>query len=431
VREGRATVAGDPDDLRRAMVTRWRQARDGGAEVVMLAYTREATAVLNGLVRTERLAAGELGARHRDLPASHAYDLESREIAVGDEVICLHNTRLPGGERVTNGTRGTVVALRGHGQVDVATNRGRVRLDEDYARDYLDLGYASTVHKAQGRTVGDAARARSDDQPARPGLALVYDADQLAGEAAYTALSRAADRTELFLLDRAEPAPEAHGQPEPVEPAAALERGWTHTDAGETAIDELARRRHVQRLAGAERDELVVLRERYATLVAAGAEDLTAAAERAGENLGVAGALITDLGDVETSERIAGRDSEADRAGAALAGAQDDARAAHADLGRIARLHEITKHAVATGTGDVRDARSALATVDEALSLQRRWQLRALAAAPPDHLRDLLGPVPDHDAGRARWWEAAGAIEDWRRTHTDPAGESDEPAPTP
>ena len=77
----------------------------------------------------------------------------------------------------------------------------------------------------------------------------MYSADDLTAEAALVGASRAADASVLYLLAAPEPAPEEHGQPEPVEAEVALAAGWSRREAKVMALDELAARRRIAGLA--------------------------------------------------------------------------------------------------------------------------------------------------------------------------------------
>ena len=79
-------------------------------------------------------------------------------MAVGDRVLFLRNER---GLGVKNGTLGELRSLRGsvlEVQLDDAGKRGAGALIQFDLRDYasLDHGYATTIHKSQGTTVGRA-----------------------------------------------------------------------------------------------------------------------------------------------------------------------------------------------------------------------------------------------------------------------------------
>jgi len=129
-------------------------------------------------------------------------------LRVGDELCCLRNRarlgagRDPSGKGVRNGTRGVVQAIDCQSrEVTLATSDGRMlRLPAEYVRRSTDYGYAWTLHKGQGQTVGQAPRSDAGEVARRRGRAFVFGAEGLSAEAALVAASRATDSTELFVL---------------------------------------------------------------------------------------------------------------------------------------------------------------------------------------------------------------------------------------
>ena len=119
----------------------------------MLAYTRADVRVLNELARMRMRTCGHLG-EDRDVRTERG----PRRMAVGDRVLFLRNER---GLGVKNGTLGELRSLRGsvlEVQLDDAGKRSAGALIQFDLRDYasLDHGYATTIHKSQGATVGRA-----------------------------------------------------------------------------------------------------------------------------------------------------------------------------------------------------------------------------------------------------------------------------------
>ena len=136
---------------------------------------------LNQQAQEQRAAAGELGEQRVQLP-DRPYGL-----AQGDEVLFASQHAVPGGQRVENGTRATVVA------VDERTSGVRVRTEEPPPRevdvntkelDGLRLAYAQHVYKAQGLTADRALVLTGGWQTDR--------------ERAYVAVSRAREQTDIY-----------------------------------------------------------------------------------------------------------------------------------------------------------------------------------------------------------------------------------------
>lgn len=185
VTEGRLHVLPDIHATRAALMEAWRMGRTKDlSKTLIIAATNVDRAELNEAAQRSRLRNGEL--------QFHKYvEHEWLRVFVGDRVIFNANNR---GKGLANGDLGTVEAVHkplfGLPQVNVRLDRevrGRpvrvtVGLDEP-----LDLGYALTTHKAQGMTVDKV---------------LVLGGSSLQSrELAYVQLSRARERTDLFIAE--------------------------------------------------------------------------------------------------------------------------------------------------------------------------------------------------------------------------------------
>jgi len=130
--------------------TAWATDRALGRDPLMLAPTRDLVRQLNLRARADRLS--------REGPARRKVDLaDGTTASAGDVVISRRNDRTlahgPSGW-VINGDRWTVADVRPSGAVDVVHTgtAALVTLPPDYVRSHLALGYATTVHGAQGVT---------------------------------------------------------------------------------------------------------------------------------------------------------------------------------------------------------------------------------------------------------------------------------------
>ena len=129
----------------------WAADRSAGLDCVMLAPTRELVAELNARARADRLLAAG------GPPGPEVALRDGNKASVGDTVISRRNDRsqpITATDWVKNGDRWTVTAVHRSGFLDVAqvgTNR-RTTLPATYVRDSVELGYAATVHAAQGIT---------------------------------------------------------------------------------------------------------------------------------------------------------------------------------------------------------------------------------------------------------------------------------------
>jgi hypothetical protein len=125
----------------------WASDRAAGLDTIMIAPTRELVAQLNRRARDRRLD-------HSAATAEVALADGSRA-SVGDVIITRRNDRrlrLICTDWVKNGDRWMITHVAKHGDLTVRHTRSRltVRLPLDYVRAWTGLGYAATVHAAQG-----------------------------------------------------------------------------------------------------------------------------------------------------------------------------------------------------------------------------------------------------------------------------------------
>jgi AAA domain len=125
----------------------WVSDRAAGLDTIMLAPTRQLVAELNRRARDHRVD---------HTPTSSEVRLaDGNPASVGDVIITRANDRrlrLTATDWVKNGDRWTIIGIGRNGDLKVRHNRSRhtVRLPADYVRESTGLGYASTVHSAQG-----------------------------------------------------------------------------------------------------------------------------------------------------------------------------------------------------------------------------------------------------------------------------------------
>ena len=137
------------DLLHHAWVTDVRAGRTS----IMVASDAQTVTDLNDRARATRVRKGEVhpGGVH----------LASGSVAgVGDLVVTRRNHRglTTGASWVKNGDQWTVTAIHPDGALDATRTdgRGRATLPGAYVARHVDLGYATTAHRAQGRTVDTA-----------------------------------------------------------------------------------------------------------------------------------------------------------------------------------------------------------------------------------------------------------------------------------
>jgi hypothetical protein len=160
----------------------WVSDRAAGLEAIMIAPTRDLVAELNARARAHRL---------NHTPAVSEVPLaDGNRASVGDVIITRMNDRrlrLTATDWVKNGDRWTITEIGQSGDLTVRHNRSRltVRLPAAYVRESTGLGYAATIHAAQGVTA-DTMHGLATGQESRQQL--------------YTMLTRGRAANHLYLL---------------------------------------------------------------------------------------------------------------------------------------------------------------------------------------------------------------------------------------
>jgi conjugative relaxase-like TrwC/TraI family protein len=135
--------------------TAWVLDRSAGLDAIMLAPTRELVAELNRRARNHRL--------NGNVPNVVVRLADGNQASVGDVIITRSNDRrlrLTATDWVKNGDRWTITRIGRRGELTVRHTRSQltVRLPLDYVRESSGLGYATTIHAAQGLTARHHAR---------------------------------------------------------------------------------------------------------------------------------------------------------------------------------------------------------------------------------------------------------------------------------
>ena len=125
----------------------WVSDRAAGLDAIMLAPTRELVAELNRRAREHRL--------ERSAGDTEVLLADGNQASVGDVIITRSNDRrlrLTATDWVKNGDRWTITRIGRRGDLTVRHNRSQltVRLPAGYVRTSTGLGYATTIHCAQG-----------------------------------------------------------------------------------------------------------------------------------------------------------------------------------------------------------------------------------------------------------------------------------------
>jgi DNA primase catalytic core len=143
---------GDPDTAAAQAYQAWKTDRAAGLDAILLAPTRDQVKTLNERARADRIPSlGEKPGREVTLG-------DGTQASVGDVVVTRRNDRrliISGSDWVRNGDRWTIRTVHGDGSLTVQHHplRRLVKLPADYVRDQVRLGYATTIHAAEGTTV--------------------------------------------------------------------------------------------------------------------------------------------------------------------------------------------------------------------------------------------------------------------------------------
>jgi hypothetical protein len=418
--------AGDAETARageQAAIVAWRERQDTypWGQAVLIARDNTRRARLNALVRAQLARDGRLG---------DSVHVAGHEFAVGDRVIARRNDRL---RAVDNGMRGTVIAVDPtENEVIVRSDAGAQRaLDAAYVAEHLQHAYALTAHTIQGGTVEWAG--------------VVGHPDDFTRNWSYTALSRAREPTEIFViytptereLDLAEIAPdratELGDRRTPLQRLGAAMRKRDDEDLALDRIDAVGSHTfaaHELPEAGPAaaiqtgrpvdelRTELAQLRQR----IGRGPDPLVdqlriarstlAEAQRAADE---ARARIDDL------ERPAGgllRRRTGDPAALALErerlklAERQVAAATEREQTIEAHLHDRTAR-----EAEHKPLRERAAALEAQLSICRREHLCRALEPPAPYLTAALGPLPAEPRARRTWQQAAQRIEAYRFDH--------------
>jgi hypothetical protein len=267
LRHGRADAAdtylahgrvegGDRESMLDMLYEAWRVDTRGGKRSLMMANDSQTVLDLNSRARADRVLAGAVSAGGVETASGSV-------VGVGDSVVTRRNQRglTTGRGWVKNGDQWTVVAVRRDGAIDVRrlNGPGRATLPAAYVRVHVELGYATTAHRAQGRTV-DTAHAFVSATTLREPL--------------YVMATRGRERNRLYVDTMYDPdRSTSHEPPEEVEPADVLRyvlaNSGADKSATQTITDEWANAHSITRLwAEYETIARQANEERYAAMVA-------------------------------------------------------------------------------------------------------------------------------------------------------------------
>ena len=138
------------ESLLDAIYAAWKADVEAGKSSLMIAGDSATVAELNRRARTARVAEGTVA-------DSGLAIADGQRAGVGDEIVTRQNNRLltTGRSWVKNGDRFVVAATNPDGTMAVRRGSGgaEVVLPADYVAQHVELGYATTAYRSQGRTV--------------------------------------------------------------------------------------------------------------------------------------------------------------------------------------------------------------------------------------------------------------------------------------
>ncbi|WP_238693532.1 MobF family relaxase [Rothia sp. HSID18069] len=178
-------VAGDADAMVEDVFRKYSADVTAGKQSIMIASTNETVTRLNDLAQAHAIEHGQVST------GAGAVALHNSSRAhVGDTIVTRQNARRlivnSGQDFVKNGDLWRVTDLHDDGRITAqhTGHGGKVTLPASYVEQSVELGYAATIHRAQGSTV-DTAHALVDASTDRAG--------------AYVALTRGRENNQLYV----------------------------------------------------------------------------------------------------------------------------------------------------------------------------------------------------------------------------------------
>ena len=183
--ENNRVVAGSADAMIEDVFRKYSADVNAGKQSIMIASTNETVTRLNDLAQAHAIEHGQVNT------GTGAVALHNSSRAhLGDTIVTRKNARRlivnSGQDFVKNGDLWRVTNLHDDGRITAQhlAHGGKVTLPAHYVEQSVELGYAATIHRAQGSTV-DTAHALVDASTDRAG--------------AYVALTRGRENNQLYV----------------------------------------------------------------------------------------------------------------------------------------------------------------------------------------------------------------------------------------
>jgi conjugative relaxase-like TrwC/TraI family protein len=400
---------GPREELLEHLYLAWRADLDAGKTSLMIAPDLGTVAALNARARADRITAGQVTVEGVTVAGGAT-------AGVGDLVVTRQNDRrLATGSRwVRNGDRWTVIATGPDGTLTVrrAAGGGQVVLPASYVVEHVELGYATTAHRAEGRTV-HTAHAMVSPTTTR--------------EVLYVLATRGRQANFLYVDTHYDPDPQSgHDRATPPQTAREVLAGVLANEGADIAAHEEIRRAHheaesIATLAAEYQTIAAVAQaDRWNTLLArSGLSDAQLHAISASE---ARGPLFAALRDAEAR----GLDIDATLAtlvrARALVDADDVAAVLHHRVERWTQaagsrrsaadnlIAGLIPRAVGISNPDMADA---LSQRDDAME-RRAHSLLEEAAERDDPWLKRIGPLPTDPQTRAAWARRAATVAAYR-----------------
>jgi len=235
---------GTLDDMLDALYAAWKEDTKRGLDSLMLASDTATVNELNARARSDRVASGEVIDEGVNVAGAMT-------AGVNDLVVTRENNRRLSTDTgwVKNGDMWTVSATHADGSLTVTRVSGHdtVVLPASYVADHVELAYASTAHRAQGRTV-DTAHTFASPTTTR--------------EVLYVALTRGSESNHLYVDTHYDPDPST-GHVGLTEVPSALEvlAGVLRHEGADVSATDMIRRSQTQSIAAlvAEYDTIIAM----------------------------------------------------------------------------------------------------------------------------------------------------------------------------
>lgn len=190
-RQSGRVAGGDGEAMTQQVFAAWQKDISDGKTSLMMGSSNESVAALNALAQAHRIStSGEQTGEGVILRPGSAPGVGQATAFAGDVIVTRRNDRrlsvFAGHDFVKNGDRWNVESVNEDGSLQVrhVEHGGTVTLPAAYVHENVELGYALTVHRAQGATV-DTAHALIDSRADRAG--------------AYVGLSRGREENRLYV----------------------------------------------------------------------------------------------------------------------------------------------------------------------------------------------------------------------------------------